>query len=98
MDVDFEDKKLALIETERAAETKLPVGVIQSARQKLSVIRAAPDERTLRNWKSLHFEKLKGDRDDERSIRLNVRWRMVFRLDDRCTPNKVTVTSVEDYH
>ncbi len=68
MDVEFRDKTLALIETDRAAETRLPISVINSLRQKLVVIRAAPDERTLRNWKSLHYEKMGGD---ERSIRIN---------------------------
>jgi len=98
MDVEFEDDRLALIETNRAAETRLPVAVIQSARRKLNVIRAAPDERTLRNWKSLHYEKLLGDRADQRSIRLNNKWRMVFRLDDQTRPPKVHVVSIEDYH
>ncbi|WP_201281686.1 type II toxin-antitoxin system RelE/ParE family toxin [Methylosinus sp. Ce-a6] len=96
--MEFEDSQLALIETTRAAETRLPVAVIQSARRKLNEIRAAPDERTLRNWKSLHYEKLKGGRGDQRSIRLNIQWRLVFRLDDECSPNKVTVMSIEDYH
>lgn len=98
MDVTFEDQRLALIETPSAAETRLSVGVIQSARRKLTVIRAAPDERTLRNWKSLHCEKLNGTRDDHRSIRLNSQWRMVFRIDTECSPNKVTVIAIEDYH
>lgn len=98
MDVELEDARLALIETDRAAETKLPVAVIQSARRKLNVIRAAPDERTLRNWKSLHYEKLKGDRTDHRSIRLNSQWRLVFRLEDSSAPARIVVLSVEDYH
>jgi toxin HigB-1 len=68
MDVEFRDKNLALVETDRAAETRLPISVINSLRNKLVVIRAAPDERTLRNWKSLHYEKMS---DEERSIRIN---------------------------
>jgi proteic killer suppression protein len=98
MDVVFEDERLAKIETDQAAQTQLPVAVIQSARRKLNVIRAATDERTLRNWKSLHYEKLKGSRSDQRSIRLNEKWRLVFRLDERCSPPRVTVIAVEDYH
>src|SRR5881396_3745627 len=98
MDVEFRDKTLALIETDRAAETKLPIAVINSLRDKLVVIRAAPDERTLRNWKSLHYEKLRGGRSGRRSIRINQQWRMVFTIDTERTPNKITVLSVEDYH
>ena len=98
MEVKFNDKDLALIETDRAAETRLPVSVINSFRRKLVVIRAAPDERTLRNWKSLHYEKLEGKKSGRRSIRLNDQWRVVFTLNTDSKPNKITVLAVEDYH
>jgi proteic killer suppression protein len=97
MDIAFLDKSLALIETDRAADTKLPISVINSFRDKLVVLRAATDERTLRNWKSLHYEKLKG-KNDERSIRLNKQWRAVFLIETGCKPNKLTMLRVEDYH
>jgi toxin HigB-1 len=98
MDVHFSDPKLATIETEQADQTKLPVPVIKSVRRKLTVIRAATDERTLRDWKSLHYEKLQGDLEGYRSIRVNDKYRMVFTIDTTKQPNAVTVISVEDYH
>ena len=98
MDVDFNDDSLAKIETDEAAQTRLPIAVIRSARRKLTVIRAAPDERALRNWKSLHYEKLKGKRSGLRSVRLNDQFRMVFRLDDQCQPQRITIIGIEDYH
>jgi len=99
MDVEFRDKKLALIETDRAAaETGLAIALIESARDKLNYIRQAVDERDLRNWKSLHFEKLEGDRSGQRSIRLNKQFRLVFTLDNERIPPKITVLSIEDYH
>lgn len=98
MDVDFDDEKLAKIETDEAASLKLPIAVIRSARRKLNVIRAAPDERSLRNWKSLHYERLKGRRKDLRSIRLNNQYRLTFRLDDQCQPQRIIVVGIEDYH
>jgi proteic killer suppression protein len=91
MDVEFRDKTLALIETDRAAETRLPISVINSLRQKLVVIRAAPDERTSRNWKSLHYEKMDGD---ERSIRINKQFRLIFTLNTECKPNKMIILRV----
>ena len=91
MDVEFRDKTLALVETDRAAETRLPISVINSLRKKLVVIRAAPDERTLRNWKSLHYEKMG---DVERSIRINDQYRLIFMLDTECRPNKATILRV----
>ena len=98
MDVVFADPDLALIETEDAGKTHLPVPVIKSARRKLTVLRAAIDDRSLRNWKSLHYEKLKGDRAGLRSVRLNDQFRMVFTLDETTTPQTVTITAIEDYH
>jgi len=98
MEVEFQDKALSLVETDRAAETRLPVAVINSLRDKLVVIRAAPDERTLRNWRSLHYEKLGGNRSGQRSIRINKQWRLVFTIDTGRVPNKMTILTVEDYH
>ena len=98
MDVVFADPALALVETEDAGRTRLPVAVIKSARRKLTVIRAATDDRSLRNWKSLHYEKLKGDRDGLRSVRLNDQFRMVFTLNENVTPQIVTIIAIEDYH
>lgn len=98
MKVEFADPKLGLIETDNAAQSGLPIAVINSFRDKFVVIRAAPDERTLRNWKSLHYEKLEGYKDGRRSIRLNKQWRVVFTINTECNPNHIRVLSVEDYH
>ncbi len=98
MEIEFADPALALIETDDAGATRLPVAVIKSTRRKLTVLRAATDDRTLRNWKSLHYEKLNGDREGQRSIRLNDKYRMVFELDSDVEPQKATILSIEDYH
>jgi toxin HigB-1 len=58
MEIEFWDKSLSLVETDRAAETKLPISVIASLRNKIHFLRNAPDERSIRNWKSLHYEKM----------------------------------------
>lgn len=97
MEIEFYDKSLALVLTDRAMETKLPMAAISSFRKKYKVILAAPDERTLRNWKSLHYEKLKGYADDRRSIRLNNQWRLVFTLSNG-SETKMRILAIEDYH
>jgi len=98
MKIVFANAGLALIETDRAGETRLGVAVIKAARRKLTVLRAAIDDRSLRNWKSLHYEKLRGDREGQRSIRLNDQYRMVFQLDEETDPQTVTILQIEDYH
>jgi proteic killer suppression protein len=98
MDIVFADRNLGLVETEDAGLTKLPVAVIKSVRRKLTLIRAAPDDRALRNWKSLHYEKLKGDRDGQRSVWVNEKYRIVFLLNEDTKPPTVTIVAIEDYH
>lgn len=97
MEIEFQDDKLALVETDRASETRLPIAVINSLRDKLVVLRSASDERTLRSWKSLHYEKLERP-GDQRSIRINKQWRLVFTIDTKAKPNKMMILGVEDYH
>ena len=97
MDIEFRDKNLALIETDRAAETRLPIALIESLRDKLGFVRAAADERSLRNWRSLHYEKLERDKN-QRSIRINKQWRLIFTVNTDVSPTKITVLGVEDYH
>ena len=97
MEVVFADATLELIETVDAGATRLPIAVIKSARRKLTLLRAATDDRSLRMWKSLHYEKLWGDREGQRSIRLNDQYRLVFLLSET-TPLTVTVLAIEDYH
>lgn len=99
MRIVFANDWLASIETDEAGATRLPVAVIKSARRKLTVLRAAVDDRSLRNWKSLHYEKLKGDREGQRSIRLNDQYRMVFELDEETKPEQtIKILEIEDYH
>lgn len=98
MEIEFADSRLAEIETANAGSTGLPVPVIKAARRKLTLLRAASDDRTLRNWKSLHYEKLKGNREGQRSIRVNAKYRIVFTLDSDKEPQRATILSIEDYH
>lgn len=97
MKVRFAHKKDALIETDRAHVTGLPVEVIASVRTKLQFIRNAKDERDLRAWASLHFKRLKGN-SGECSIRLNDKYRMHFTIDDDASPTEIEVTFIGDPH
>lgn len=98
MEIEFADSRLAEVETANAGSTGLPVPVIVAVRRKLTLLRAATDDRALRNWKSLHYEKLKGNREGQRSIRVNDKYRIVFILGGDTQPQKATILSIEDYH
>lgn len=99
MKIRFRNERLAAIRTDRAAaELRLPIPVIKSARDKLIVIEDAPDERVLREWKSLRYKKLQGDREGQREIRLNDQYRIVFILDESQSPPVVEVLEIGDIH
>ncbi len=94
MEINYADKRLALVETDRAFETKLPVSVIESLRNKVRFLKNVPDERSLRNWKSLNYEK---HENGQRSIRLNDQYRLMFTIDTQSRPNRITVLEVWDH-
>jgi proteic killer suppression protein len=64
----------------------------------MQTIRAAPDERIFYASKSLHFEKLQGNRNHQHSMKLNDQWRLVIELKGEGRNKVVLIVSVEDYH
>jgi proteic killer suppression protein len=93
MDVRFKDESLARLEVE-ADDGGYPPGVAKAFRKRMQTIRAATDERGLRAWKSLHFEKY----GDQHSIRLNDQWRLILELEGTAPNKVVVVVSITDYH
>ena len=98
MEVFFEDTKLEQLESSREVETAWSPAVVSAFRKKLWFIRQAVDERDFRNMKSLHFEKLKGKRSHQYSMRLNDQYRLIVELKQTGHHKQVTVVSIEDYH
>lgn len=90
MDVIFDDSKLALIETGRAAETELPVSVIRWLRGHLLMVRAAPDERTLKNWRTLNYDEGEALFGRGKSLGVPPNLRLFFRLEEK-TPEPTFV-------
>jgi toxin HigB-1 len=101
VEIEFKDKRLAMVEHGEASDyvaSGIPLEIIEPFRKKLNFLRGAPDERSLRVWKSLHYEKLKGNMGGERSIRLNNKWRLILNVDESQTPPKLILLRIEDYH
>ena len=98
MDVTFKDQSLDRLEIDSAFSGGLGGDVVKAFRKAMQHIRAARDERTFYARKSLHFEKLKGDREGQYSMRLNDQWRLIVELHGG-SPNKVVhVVQIVDYH
>ena len=98
MDVEFADEQWDQLETDPEFNAGFAREVVRAYRKLMQAIRSAPDERTFYGMKSLHFEKLKGDRDHQRSMRLNKQWRLIVEIKPSQPKNIVVIIGIEDYH
>lgn len=98
MEVQFANNDLDHLEIDPNFTAGLSRALVRAFRKRMQIIRAAPDERTLYALKSLHFEKLKGERSHQRSIRLTKKWRLVLELKKDGDKSVVIIIAIEDYH
>ena len=82
----------------RAGVRRYGEAVVRSFIEKMAIVRAVTNEGELHKFKSLHYEKLKGDRKHQRSIRLNGQYRLILELEKDTHGNLLVVVSIEDYH
>ena len=78
----------------RGRPRKLPLDIQRGAQRKLAMLDAAESLQDLRAPPANRLEALSGDRVDQHSIRINVRWRVCFRWADGDTYD----VEIVDYH
>lgn len=98
MDLKYREATWSRLEKEASFSGGLPAAVVTAYRKRIQFIRSAVDERDFRALKSLHFEKLKGDRSHQHSMRMNDQWRLILEFEGEAPNKKVVVIGVEDYH
>ncbi len=98
MEVRFEDDQLDRLEIEAGFSSGLGTNVVKAYRKRLQQIRAATDERTFYAIRSLNFEKLRGDREGQYSMRLNDQWRLIIEFEGEAPCKVVRVIEIVDYH
>jgi len=98
MEVEFADESLDRLETDPAYTAGFGQAVVKAYRKRVQQIRAATDERTFYGLKSLHFEKLKGDREGQYSMKLNDQWRLIVELRGKAPAKVVRISEITDYH
>jgi toxin HigB-1 len=76
----------------------LAVGLAKAFRSRMHTIRQATNENTLRAIKSYRFEKLKGDRQGDYSMRLSKQFRLIFQIEEEEGGNRLVILGIEDYH
>ena len=97
MDVAFADDELERLEVDLSFTAGFDAAIVRSYRKLLQIIRDAPDERVFYALKSLHYEKLKGKKAHQRSMRLNIQWRLILEI-VASSEKTVVIISIEDYH
>lgn len=98
MEIEFKHHIYDQLEIEAKYTADFPTEVVSAYRKRIAFIRAAIDEREFYAMKSLHFEKLKGGRDGQYSMKLNKQWRLILEFKKKQNNKSVLVVSIEDYH
>ena len=98
MEVEHEDPDLDRVEQDKSSSAGHGDAVDKAFRRRMQQIRSAADERDFYGIKSMHFEKLKGKRKHQCSMKLNDQWRLVVELRGDAPRKRVTVIGIEDYH
>ena len=93
MIISFKDEKAESVFHGKRAR-KLPADIQQRARRKLRMLDAATVIDDLRSPPSNRLEKLKGERRNQHSIRINDQWRICFVWKDGNAAN----VEIVDYH
>ncbi|MGB8338531.1 MAG: type II toxin-antitoxin system RelE/ParE family toxin [Burkholderiales bacterium] len=99
MQYEFDDsKKYVRLLTDARYTAGFPTQVVSKFRMRIQQINAALNEMDFYNSKGLHYEKLKGNRAHQHSMRLNDQWRLILELVERNGQKVVRIIGIEDYH
>jgi toxin HigB-1 len=98
VDIGFKDAKLERTFVEGRDVARLGSDVFRAFVQKVQILADVGSEGDLYAIKSLHFEKLFGNREGQRSIRLNKRFRLIFSIHKATAGSVVWIIEVVDYH
>ena len=98
MRFEFRDASLEQVYFDPKASLGHGPAVNKGFRKVMNRIDAAHDERDLRELKGLHYEKLKGNRSHQHSLKITDQWRLVVERVEEGGITSLLVISVEDYH
>ena len=98
MDVQYGDESLERLVFDPRFGGKLPPEVVTRYRRVIAFIRRAADERDLRAWPALHFEKLKVRMAGQYSMRLNRQWRVLADIEGTAGNKNVVIRKIENHY
>ena len=94
----FRDRGLYDLATDKNARSRYPQAVEKKFRLRMQQIVSAQDERDFYAHTSLHFEKLKGERSHQYSMRLDDQWRLIVEFEGDAPNKRIVIVGIEDYH
>lgn len=94
----FANNKLERLYIEERGARRYPREVVEAFFEVMNVIDSARDERDLYALKGLRYEKLKGNRSHQRSIRLNDQFRLILERETDEQGRYFWIIQIEDYH
>jgi proteic killer suppression protein len=92
------NKTLNRIQVEPDYNGGYSMAVVQAFRELMRTVIRAGNENDLRALKSLHFEKLKGKRKHEYSMRINNQFRLIFQIESAVHGNRLVITDIEKHY
>lgn len=98
MRVLFSDRDWERLETDLNYSRGFAIAIVKAYRKRMQFIRAAPDERTMREWRSLRFKQLQGNRSHQHSMRLNDQWRLIVEISTTGSEKAIRIVGIEDIH
>lgn len=98
MRVRFRHEELKRLYTDEKYSVGYPEVAIRGYRKYMQIIVNAVDTRDLQAIRSAHFERLKGDRSHQYSMRLNLQWRLVLEIEEDEAGKLIVIVEIQDYH
>jgi len=98
MEVEYAKDDLDSLANDAEIDGGFAQAVVKAYRKRVQFIKGATDERDFYAMRSLHFEKLKGSRAHQRSMRLNDQWRLILEIVPGDPKNIVRIVEIKDYH
>lgn len=98
MRIDFLDKKLEALYTQKKGARRLDPEVYEAFLEVVASVQAAKSPQDLRALRSLHYEKLKGNRKGDRSLYLHKGHRLIVREQRDAEGIYLEIVEIDDYH
>lgn len=98
MEIEFADDDLRRLEVDPKFNAGFAEAIVRGFRKAINFIQRCRDERDFRQMRSMNYEKLKGNRNHQHSVRINDQWRLIFTIKKAQPTNVIVVVAIEDYH